>query len=81
MNAFLEPIELSHRDAALLRAVAAGRCEVTAGAGLVLTVDGRCFCDQLAPPRLADAGLIVAAGAGPAPARLTPAGQAALSRC
>lgn len=76
----MSAVELSHRDAALLRAIAAGRCEVAGDGGLVLTVDGRCFCDQLAAPRLTGAGLIAPAGARRAPARLTAAGQAVLSR-
>jgi hypothetical protein len=69
--------ELSRRDVAVLRAVAAGRCELVECGGPVLTVDGRCFCDQLAAPRLAGAGLIVG-GTADRLARLTPAGAAVL---
>jgi len=67
---------LNHRDRAVLRAVAAGRCEISATAARTLVVDGLCFADQFAGPRLTAAGL-VAAGAGPA--RLTPSGQALLA--
>jgi hypothetical protein len=43
----------------------------------VLVVDGLCFADQFAGPRLTAAGLIIAAGTGTA--RLTPSGQALLA--
>ncbi len=64
---------LNHRDRAVLRAVAAGRCELS---GATLVVDGLCFADQFAAPRLTAAGLI-AAGSGRA--SLTPSGQALLA--
>jgi hypothetical protein len=70
---------LSHRDRAILRAVAGGSAELVGGTEPDLMVDGRCCCDQLAARRLAHAGLI--AGAAPAalgqrvPALLTPAGR------
>jgi hypothetical protein len=67
---------LNHRDRAVLRAVAAGRCEIPAGSGGALVVDGLCFSDQFAGLRLKAAGLI-AAGAGLV--RLTPSGQALLT--
>jgi hypothetical protein len=67
---------LNHRDRAVLRAVAAGRCEIPAGAGGALIVDGLCFSDQFTGRRLTAAGLITA-GAGPA--RLTASGQALLA--
>ena len=63
------PIQISHRDRAVLRAVAAGRCQL---AGACLVVDGLNCCDQFAGRRLSDAGLIKAT---PGPAQLTPAGQ------
>jgi hypothetical protein len=66
---------LNHRDRAVLRAVAAGRCEISAASGGTLVVDGLCFADQFTGPRLTAAGLI-AAGSGRA--RLTPFGQQAL---
>jgi hypothetical protein len=65
---------LSPRDLAVLRAVAAGRCEMPAAAGGSLTVDGLCFCDQFVGPRLASAGLI-AAGPRTGPVRLTASGR------
>jgi hypothetical protein len=67
---------LNGRDRAVLRAVAAGRCEIPAGSPGTLTVDGLSFADQFAGLRLAAAGLI-AAGVGRA--RLTPSGQALLA--
>ena len=67
---------LNHRDRAVLRAVAAGRCEISAGSGATLVVDGLCFADQFAGPRLTAAGLIAA---GDGRARLTPSGAALLA--
>lgn len=75
------PTALSHRDTALLRAVADGRCELAGSAGPVLLVDGRCCCDQSAAHRLTAAGLIgppVPAGQRVA-AELTTAGRALLA--
>lgn len=69
---------LSHRDRAVLRAVAAGRCQVTADVGVQLVIDGLCCCDQFVGARLSEAGLIAADGCRPAPARLTPSGRALL---
>jgi hypothetical protein len=69
---------LSRRDLAVLRAVAAGRCQMSGASGGSLTVDGLCCCDQFAAPRLTGAGLIAAAGPQPGPARLTASGRAAL---
>jgi hypothetical protein len=72
-------IPLSHRDRAILRAVAGGTAELLGGSEPDLLLDGRCCCDQMAARRLAHAGLI--AGATPAsvgqrvPARLTAAGR------
>lgn len=65
---------LSHRDRAVLRAVAAGRCTISAVGG-ELAVDGVGCCDQFAGRRLASADLI-APGAGPA--HLTDTGRALL---
>ena len=67
---------LNHRDRAVLRAVAAGRCEISAGSGATLVVDGLCFADQFAGPRLTAAGLITA---GDGRARLTASGAALLA--
>jgi hypothetical protein len=70
---------LTHRDRAILRAVAGGTAELLGSTEPDLFVDGRCCSDQLAARRLAHAGLI--AGARPArpgqrvPARLTEAGH------
>ena len=66
---------LSHRELAVLRAVAAGRCEMSGACGGSLTVDGLCCCDQFVSPRLTSAGLI-AAGSQLGPARLTASGRA-----
>ena len=64
--------DLTFRDRAILRAVAAGRCELTSGS---LVVDGLRCADQFAGPRLARAGLIVA---GSRVAELTVVGRALL---
>jgi hypothetical protein len=69
---------LSHRDRAVLRAVAAGRCEISDMVAVALVIDGMSCCDQLVGPRLARAGLIAASDSRPGPARLTPSGQALL---
>lgn len=63
---------LTHRDRAVLRAVADGRCEIS---GSSLLVDGLCCADQFAGLRLRTAGLI---SARPGPAALTTAGYAML---
>ena len=73
------PQSLSHRDRAILRAVAAGRCQISGGACTALTVDGLSCCDQFIGARLAGAGLIAAPGPRPEPARLTETGQALLA--
>lgn len=72
---------LSNRERAILRAVAAGRCEICGGVGGWLVVDGLACCDQLVGPRLFRAGLIeaVPAGARSAPVRLTASGRALLA--
>ena len=70
--------DLCHRDRAVLRAVAAGRCVVADDAGVVLVIDGKCCCDQLIGSRLCQAGLITTAGSRPAPVRLTDSGRALL---
>jgi hypothetical protein len=72
------PAELSHRDRAVLRAVAAGRCSFAGDVGLSLVVDGLSCCDQFVGARMTRAGLIAAAEFGPGPAHLTPSGQALL---
>lgn len=69
--------DLTHRDRAILRAVAAGRCQFTGGPCAALTIDGLSCCDQFAGPRLTQAGLILAGG-NAGPARLTETGRALL---
>jgi hypothetical protein len=66
---------LSHRDRAVLRAVAAGRCVLAGLQDMALRIDGLSFTDQFAGPRLAAAGLIAASATGLA---LTDAGRAAI---
>jgi hypothetical protein len=79
------PTGLTHRDRAILRAVAGGTAELLGGSQPDLLVGGLCCCDQMAARRLAHAGLI--AGARPAlmgqrvPARLTAAGLHELLAC
>jgi hypothetical protein len=51
---------ITNRDRAVLRAVAAGRCQISPKGG-VLVVDGLFFADQFAGHRLTEAGLIAAA--------------------
>jgi hypothetical protein len=72
------PTPLSNRDRAVLRAVAAGRCEMPDVSGHSLMIDGLCCCDQFAGARLAGAGLITATGARCGSAQLTPSGRAIL---
>jgi hypothetical protein len=77
----VETIVLSGRDRAVLRAVAAGRCQLGAGCEPVLLVDGLVCADFSAGHRLVGAGLIAepdrACEIGPA--ALTPAGREALT--
>jgi hypothetical protein len=67
--------DLTHRDRSVLRAVAAGRCAMSAGACPALTIDGLCCSDQFAGARLAQAGLIRSARGT---VSLTDTGRAAL---
>lgn len=71
---------LSRRDAAVLRAVAAGRGRLARGCEPVLYVDGRPCCDSAAAARFVTGGLVEPGppGGDPAPAVLTAAGRAAL---
>jgi hypothetical protein len=69
---------LSHRDRAILRAVAAGRCALSGDVGVALVVDGVGLADQFAAPRLVQAGLIDAAASKRGPVRLTESGRALL---
>jgi hypothetical protein len=68
---------LSKRDIAVLRAVAAGRCQISETFGGNLVIDGLWFTDQFAGPRLTEAGLISPDSRG-GPARLTGSGRALL---
>ena len=69
--------DVSNRDRAVLRAVAAGRCVFHGSHGAGLRVDGRWCADQFAGARLTAAGLLIASGPTE-PAQLTPAGHALL---
>lgn len=70
--------ELSHRDRAVLRAVAAGRCVVSGDIGMSLIIDGRYCSDQFAGVRLSGAGLIATSVSGSGLAKLTPSGRTLL---
>ncbi len=72
---------MSGRERALLRAVAAGRCQFRGGCEPVLLVDGMACADWAAARRLVEAGLVVAPDPSCAlsTVSLTPAGTAALA--
>lgn len=78
----MSTLRLTERDRALLRAVAAGRCDIAPTGIPDLRVDGRWFCDQPRAHALLTAGLLARPGAGARGARsavlLTRAGHAAL---
>jgi len=69
---------LSHRDRAVLRAVAGGRCRHTGEIGTPLLIDGVYVSDQLVGLRLAAAGLI-ADGSERGATTITASGRAALA--
>jgi hypothetical protein len=75
--------ELTHRHLAMLRAVCAGRCELSYSCEPDLFIDGRASCDQLAAHLLAKLGLIRPAWQAPVgervPAQLTAAGHELLA--
>jgi hypothetical protein len=71
-----EPFEICGRDRAVLRAVAAGRCELRAGCEPELVVDGVRCADSGVATRLIAAGLLVKP-IGSTIAQLTPAGRVA----
>jgi hypothetical protein len=75
--------QLTGRERAILRAVAAGGAELTGGSEPDLLLDGRYCCDQGAVHRLVRAGLIAPVGGGVVgdrfPARVTGAGLAGLA--
>jgi hypothetical protein len=74
---------LPHRALAMLRAVRAGRAELTDSCEPDLRVDGLACCDQAMARELVHAGLVATAGTdsrdGWRPAVLTPSGEAALA--
>ncbi len=70
--------EVCGRDRAVLRAVAAGRCQLRAGCEPLLVVDGVACADSGVARRLILAGLVVAPAGLAERARLTAAGRAAL---
>ena len=72
-----EPSEICGRDRAVLRAIAAGRCELWAGCEPVLVVDGMRCADSGVAKRLLAQGLVVKP-IGSAVAELTPAGRVAV---
>lgn len=71
------------RTHAVLRAIAAGRAELTVSSEPDLYVDGLAFCDQFTARLMAHDGLIAPARTGErgyrVPAALTPAGRQALA--
>lgn len=74
---------LPHRALAMLRAVQAGRAELTTSREPDFRVDGLACCDQAMARDLVHAGLVTTAGAGARgawlPAILTPSGEKALA--
>ena len=78
----MTPTNISGRDRAILRAVAAGRAELVLGAEPDLLLDGRYCCDPSAAHHLVRTGLTTAATLGRVGRRvaagLTPAGHQAL---
>jgi hypothetical protein len=70
--------EVSGRDRAVLRAVAAGRCLLRAGCEPLLTVDGLSCADSAVARRLLNAGLLAQPTSVVERARLTAAGRVAL---
>jgi len=73
----------SARHRAMLRAVAAGRAELTCSRCPDLFVDGRCCTDHAASALLVALGLVAAASSGcpgaRVPARVTASGRAVLN--
>jgi hypothetical protein len=73
---------LTGRDRALLRAVAAGRCDLVTATAPELRVDGLWYCDQARAHDLVVAGFLIAlraTGRDRGPATLTAAGRHALA--
>ena len=72
--------EVCGRDRAVLRAVAAGRCQLRAGCEPLLVVDGVGCADSGVARRLISAGLLVPPTRPAARAELTAAGRVALGQ-
>ena len=74
-------VELTHRAMAMLKAVAAGRAQMSCSCEPDLFVDGFACCDQITAHALAHGGYLrpaVEGGTGRVVAELTEAGRAAL---
>ncbi len=74
-------VELTHRAMAMLRAVAAGRAQMSCSCEPDLFIDGFACCDQITAHDLAHGGYLqpaVEGGTGRVTAELTEAGRAAL---
>ncbi|MCW0211871.1 MAG: hypothetical protein OJJ54_00770 [Pseudonocardia sp.] len=69
--------DLTARDRAVLRAIAAGRCRLSGPS--VLVVDGLFLADPFAAPRLTGAGLIEADDSRSGVVHLTASGRAVLA--
>ena len=83
MTTATKPPALTDRAAAMLRAVAAGRADITVSVEPDLYVDGIPCCDQSTAHELAHTGLVTAAHRAPPGTRvraeLTEAGREALA--
>lgn len=74
-------VELTHRAMAMLKAVAAGRAQMSCSCEPDLFIDGFACCDQITAHALAHGGYLRPAeegATGRVPAELTEAGRAAL---
>ena len=74
-------VELTHRAMAMLKAVAAGRAQMSCSCEPDLFIDGFACCDQITAHALAHGGYLqpaVDGGTGRVTAQLTEAGRAAL---
>jgi hypothetical protein len=74
-------VELTHRAMAMLKAVAAGRAQMSCSCEPDLFIDGFACCDQMTAHALAHGGYLqpaADAATGRVPAELTDAGRAAL---
>ncbi|MFI9387806.1 hypothetical protein [Kutzneria sp. NPDC052558] len=82
-HATSQPPAVNHRVLAILRAIAAGRAQLTGSTEPDLFVDGVPCCDQFTARMLAHQGLIRPGHPGPPderlPAVLTPAGRALIT--